>query len=1053
MHSPGQTCLRVLALVASGLLLLSSARPADAALTVRYRITDSWSGGFQGEIRLENPSSSAVTGWHLGFDLAAGIDDVWGAQIASHSGNRYELTPVAWSSTVPAQGSMTIGFVARHGGAQPQPTACQLDGVACNFLVTSGTPAPGASPTPGASPRPSPTSTLSQVYRGHGPSIDPIFNYGEALQKSWYFLEAQRSGPLPRFDGDLPFFDPANGTKLHDGFLANRIPWRGDSDVADGADVGLDLTGGWHDAGDHVKFGLPMAFSASFLAWGVLEFEDAYRESGQLEWAKDSLRWVADYFVRAHPSANVLYGQVGQGSVDHTIWGAPEVMPHFRPAWKIDTQHPGSDLAAQTSSALTIISMVFRNDEPVYADALLRHAKQLYDFAQATRSPETPTDKSLGRYSDSILDARSFYASTSGAQDDLPWAAAWLYKATGEARYLRDAEKDYTRVADNTGHTAWTAVWDDVRYGLYALMAEIAAQPRYLQDSQLTSADRVNGFFDYERHASNFLNHWLENGGVARTPAGMAWLSGWASARYNTMTAFIALVYRKHLVAQAGDPNAIESYLNFATEQVNYVLGDNPLDMSYVVGFGDRWSQVAHHRASHGSTTNDVSNPALPRFVLYGGLAGGPKLDDGYTDDRNAFSLTEVATDMNAGLNGAFAGLVDAYGLAGNEPDPDFPPAQPAYDEVFATARLVQQQPASLGTQVSVTLVNETAYPPRITDGLVFRYFVDLSELAGSGRTASDVGVDVYRNEGAGVSPLRRWKNSASIYYVEGSFVGTDLVPIGTSQKQKTIEFLVRLPWGSSGWDGSNDPSRAGLNASGAVKTSKIAVYDTSLPSGAQLVWGVEPDPGSPSPSLTPSPSPTPKPSVTATPAPTASPSPRPSTTPSPKPTASPSPKPSATPSSKPSASPSPKPTPTPSPRPSASPKPTATPTPKPTPTKTPTPAPSASPTRTPAATPTPIPGSLVASVVVESSWQDGYCAGIAVSNPSSVAKLTRTLRFRLPASVPITQSWNGTLTRSGDVVTVALPSWVSAVQPGETQKHFGLCANGSTLPSQPEAL
>ena len=107
------------------------------------------------------------------------------------------------------------------------------------------------------------------------------FNYGEALQKSLFFYEAQRSGDLP---------------------ATNRVNWRGDSAMQDGSDVGRDLTGGWYDAGDHVKFGLPMAATATMLAWGIVDYRSAYVSTGQLDTALDQLKWATDYFIKAHPS-------------------------------------------------------------------------------------------------------------------------------------------------------------------------------------------------------------------------------------------------------------------------------------------------------------------------------------------------------------------------------------------------------------------------------------------------------------------------------------------------------------------------------------------------------------------------------------------------------------------------------------------------------------------------------------------------------------------------------------------------------------------------------
>jgi len=73
-------------------------------------------------------------------------------------------------------------------------------------------------------------------------SAATTFNYGEALQKAIMFYEFQRSGKLPS---------------------TIRNNWRADSCLDDGKDVGLDLTGGWFDAGDHVKFNLPMAIPTS----------------------------------------------------------------------------------------------------------------------------------------------------------------------------------------------------------------------------------------------------------------------------------------------------------------------------------------------------------------------------------------------------------------------------------------------------------------------------------------------------------------------------------------------------------------------------------------------------------------------------------------------------------------------------------------------------------------------------------------------------------------------------------------------------------------------
>jgi hypothetical protein len=79
------------------------------------------------------------------------------------------------------------------------------------------------------------------------------YDYAQVLGLSFKFYEAQRSGDLPS---------------------TNRISWRADAGLDHKAADGRDVTGGWYDAGDNVKFNLPMAWSAGVLAWSLLDFRE-----------------------------------------------------------------------------------------------------------------------------------------------------------------------------------------------------------------------------------------------------------------------------------------------------------------------------------------------------------------------------------------------------------------------------------------------------------------------------------------------------------------------------------------------------------------------------------------------------------------------------------------------------------------------------------------------------------------------------------------------------------------------------------------------------------
>lgn len=99
----------------------------------------------------------------------------------------------------------------------------------------------------------------------------------------------------------------------------NKISWRGDSALNDGSEARLDLSKGMYDAGDHMKFGFPMAFTATVLSWTILEYGDQMEAVDQLKSAQDSLKWITDYLINAHPSANVLYVQVAIFFCSHLL--------------------------------------------------------------------------------------------------------------------------------------------------------------------------------------------------------------------------------------------------------------------------------------------------------------------------------------------------------------------------------------------------------------------------------------------------------------------------------------------------------------------------------------------------------------------------------------------------------------------------------------------------------------------------------------------------------------------------------------------------------------
>ncbi|GAA2765168.1 cellulase family glycosylhydrolase [Streptomyces paradoxus] len=106
---------------------------SPSACGVGYRVTGSWPGGFQGEIVLRNTGTSAINGWTLRwtFPDSQRISNLWGGT-ATQSGSEVSVAAASYTATIPASGSVTLGFTATRPAANPSPTAFTLNGSDCS---------------------------------------------------------------------------------------------------------------------------------------------------------------------------------------------------------------------------------------------------------------------------------------------------------------------------------------------------------------------------------------------------------------------------------------------------------------------------------------------------------------------------------------------------------------------------------------------------------------------------------------------------------------------------------------------------------------------------------------------------------------------------------------------------------------------------------------------------------------------------------------------------------------------------------------------------------
>ena len=148
------------------------------------------------------------------------------------------------------------------------------------------------------------------------------------------------------------------------------------------------------------------------------------------------------------------------------------------------------------------------------------------------------------------------------------------------------------------------------------------------------------------------------------TPGGLWYDSGlsqWASNRYAANAASMLAMFSNYLKA---DDEKRSKYINFVKSQIDYILGDNPEGVNYIVGAEDNSPKAVHHRGASGvfDSSDKRGKPDFNVYTLYGALAGGPGKNDEYIDERSNFQMNEVALDYNTAFTMCLNSLVQ-FGL------------------------------------------------------------------------------------------------------------------------------------------------------------------------------------------------------------------------------------------------------------------------------------------------------------------------------------------------------------------------------------------------------
>ena len=432
------------------------------------------------------------------------------------------------------------------------------------------------------------------------------------------------------------------------------------------------VSGGWYDAGDHGKY----VVNGGISLWTLLNLYEVQKARSSAMFADksaripeagnaisdllDEARYELEFFLKMQvPEGTRQRLPVGEkrnrpglpfteidtsGMVHHKVgderWTGIPMRPDKDPERRM--LFPPSTAATLNFAATTAqCARIWREIDPDFAATCLSAAKRAWGAAM--RNPEVYAIADFtgsGSYGDQEL------------SDEFYWAAAELFVTTGESEYRRALAASPHFTATTRDAPGWASA------GTLGTIA-LALHPEAIGEVEATRLRR-----EIAAAAGRYVSEAEQTG--YHVPFTGRW--GWGSTA--------VLLNRAMLSALAHDFTGEAKYRDGVVDVMDFILGRNPLDVSFVSGYGTRPMQNPHHR--FWAHSMDSNYPPPPPGALSGGPNENTSQDDVaktlkgcaphtcWADDIRAYSLYEVAINWNAPLVWVSAWLADSGSKGGS---------------------------------------------------------------------------------------------------------------------------------------------------------------------------------------------------------------------------------------------------------------------------------------------------------------------------------------------------------------------------------------------------